>query len=47
MGASKKSRSLSKKESLLFESVLRVSIQIVWIALGRKALNQIGEYNVL
>ncbi|CAH0628889.1 unnamed protein product [Chrysodeixis includens] len=41
MGASKKSRSLSKRDSLLFETFFRISIQIIWIALGRKSFSQI------
>lgn len=43
MGLSKKTRSLTKKEAHLFENVLRIAIQITWIALGRKAFNQIGK----
>ncbi|XP_026747132.1 uncharacterized protein LOC113508354 [Trichoplusia ni] len=41
MGALKKSRSLSKRESLVFETFIRISIQIIWIALGRKSFSQI------
>lgn len=43
MGLSKKLRSLSKRDSILFESILRISIQIIWLALGRKSYNQIGK----
>ncbi|XP_021204750.1 uncharacterized protein LOC101741872 [Bombyx mori] len=43
MGLSKKTRSLTKKEAHLFENVLRIAIQITWIALGRKAFNQIEK----
>ncbi|XP_059060181.1 uncharacterized protein LOC131853333 isoform X2 [Achroia grisella] len=41
LGPKKKSRSMSKKESVIFESVLRISIQIIWVALGRKKINEI------
>ncbi|XP_037297309.1 uncharacterized protein LOC115449798 [Manduca sexta] len=41
MGLSKKLRSLSKRDSVLFETILRISIQIVWLTLGRKSFNQI------
>ncbi|KAL4708798.1 hypothetical protein ACJJTC_011762 [Scirpophaga incertulas] len=41
MGINKKSRSLSKYDAIVFESILSICIQIVWIALGRKAFDQI------
>ncbi|CAG4940761.1 unnamed protein product [Colias eurytheme] len=40
MGVDKR-QSLSKKDSILYETLLRISIQIVWIALGRKCYNYI------
>ncbi|CAK1551795.1 unnamed protein product [Leptosia nina] len=40
MGVNKR-RSLSKKDAVFFETLVRVSIQIVWIAVGRKSYNQI------
>ncbi|XP_047522940.1 uncharacterized protein LOC125061507 [Pieris napi] len=36
-----KTGSLSKKDAVLFETLVRFSIQIVWIALGRVCYNQI------
>ncbi|KAH9640990.1 hypothetical protein HF086_015086 [Spodoptera exigua] len=45
MGPSKKSRSMYRRESFLFETFLRISIQIIWIALGRKSFNEI-EFEV-
>ncbi|XP_032512106.1 uncharacterized protein LOC116766373 [Danaus plexippus] len=36
-----KLHSLSKKEAAFFETILKIAIQIVWIALGRKYYNQI------
>ncbi|CAH2269259.1 jg19215 [Pararge aegeria aegeria] len=36
-----KKQSMSKKEATLFETIICISIQIVWIALGRKYYNQI------
>ncbi|XP_053600343.1 protein phosphatase 1 regulatory subunit 36-like isoform X1 [Plodia interpunctella] len=41
MGAQKKRRSLSDKDARLFETLLRMCVQIVWLALGRKSFNQI------
>ncbi|XP_063379733.1 protein phosphatase 1 regulatory subunit 36-like isoform X1 [Cydia fagiglandana] len=41
MGPAKKRRSLSDKDARLFETLLRMCVQIVWLALGRKAFNQI------
>ncbi|XP_047989799.1 protein phosphatase 1 regulatory subunit 36-like isoform X1 [Leguminivora glycinivorella] len=41
MGPAKKRRSLSDKDARLFETMLRMCVQIVWLALGRKAFNQI------
>ncbi|KAL0839564.1 hypothetical protein ABMA28_016257 [Loxostege sticticalis] len=41
MGPNKKISSLSKKDALVFESVLRFCLQIVWLALGRQSFNQI------
>ncbi|XP_052738073.1 protein phosphatase 1 regulatory subunit 36-like [Bicyclus anynana] len=41
MGPTKKRRSLSDKDARLFETLLRMCVQIVWLALGRKAFNQI------
>ncbi|CAH0721726.1 unnamed protein product, partial [Brenthis ino] len=41
MGPQKKRRSLSDKDARLFETLLRVCVQIVWLALGRKSFNQI------
>ncbi|XP_045763420.1 protein phosphatase 1 regulatory subunit 36-like [Maniola jurtina] len=41
MGPNKKRQSLSDKDARLFETLLRMCVQIVWLALGRKAFNQI------
>ncbi|XP_052751725.1 protein phosphatase 1 regulatory subunit 36 isoform X3 [Galleria mellonella] len=41
MGPQKKRRSLSDKDVRLFETLLRMCVQIVWLALGRKSFNQI------
>ncbi|XP_072941808.1 protein phosphatase 1 regulatory subunit 36-like isoform X1 [Epargyreus clarus] len=41
MGPQKKRRSLSDKDARLFETLLRVCVQIVWLALGRRSFNQI------
>nr|XP_032512115.1 protein phosphatase 1 regulatory subunit 36-like [Danaus plexippus plexippus] len=41
MGPQKKRRSLSDKDARFFETLLRMCVQIVWLALGRKAFNQI------
>ncbi|XP_050561572.1 protein phosphatase 1 regulatory subunit 36 [Spodoptera frugiperda] len=41
MGQHKYSRSLSDMDERLFETFVRMSIQIVWIALGRKCFYQI------
>ncbi|KAG6459898.1 hypothetical protein O3G_MSEX011669 [Manduca sexta] len=41
MGPHKKRRSLSDKDARLFETFLRMCVQIVWLALGRKSFNQI------
>ncbi|KAJ0179334.1 hypothetical protein K1T71_005046 [Dendrolimus kikuchii] len=41
MGPHKKRRSLSDKDARLFETLLRMCVQIVWLALGRKSFNQI------
>ncbi|XP_028167774.1 protein phosphatase 1 regulatory subunit 36-like isoform X1 [Ostrinia furnacalis] len=41
MGPNKKMRSLSKKDALIFESILRICMQITWLALGRQSFNQI------
>ncbi|XP_060800723.1 uncharacterized protein LOC106131069 [Amyelois transitella] len=41
MGPSKKLCSLSKKGNIVFETLIRLSIQIVWLALDRKSFNQI------
>ncbi|CAB3224903.1 unnamed protein product [Arctia plantaginis] len=41
MGPAKKRRSLSDKDARLFETLLRMSVQIVWLALGRKSFHQI------
>ncbi|XP_013134589.1 PREDICTED: uncharacterized protein LOC106100312 [Papilio polytes] len=41
MGPQKKRKSLSDKDAHLFETLLRMTVQIVWLALGRKAFNQI------
>lgn len=43
MGAQKKRKSLSDKDARLFETLLRMCIQIVWVALGRRSYNQIGN----
>ncbi|XP_026326773.1 uncharacterized protein LOC113235326 [Hyposmocoma kahamanoa] len=40
-GKQKKLTSLSRREGRLFESLIRLSVQIVWIALGRKRYNLI------
>lgn len=42
MGAEKKRKSLSDKDARLFETLLRMCIQIVWLALGRRSYYQIG-----
>ncbi|KPJ01992.1 Uncharacterized protein C14orf50 [Papilio xuthus] len=34
-------KSLSKRDSVIFESVLRISTHIAWVALGRKSFQQI------
>lgn len=44
-GKQKKLTSLSRREGRLFESLIRLSVQIVWIALGRKRYNLIGIWN--
>ncbi|CAG9791971.1 unnamed protein product [Diatraea saccharalis] len=41
MGPAKKRRSLSDKDARLFETLLRMCVQIVWLAIGRKSFNQI------
>ncbi|XP_026326703.1 protein phosphatase 1 regulatory subunit 36-like [Hyposmocoma kahamanoa] len=41
MGAQKKRKSLSDKDARLFETLLRMCIQIVWLALGRRSFNQL------
>ncbi|CAH2269260.1 jg19217 [Pararge aegeria aegeria] len=41
MGPYKKRRSLSDKDARLCETLLRMCVQIVWLALGRRAFNQI------
>ncbi|XP_050671292.1 protein phosphatase 1 regulatory subunit 36-like isoform X2 [Leptidea sinapis] len=41
MGPEKKRRSLSDKDARLFETLLRMCVQIVWLALGRVSFNQI------
>ncbi|XP_075972436.1 protein phosphatase 1 regulatory subunit 36-like [Anticarsia gemmatalis] len=41
MGPAKKRRSLSDKDARLIETLIRMSVQIVWLALGRKSFNQI------
>ncbi|KAL4708782.1 hypothetical protein ACJJTC_011746 [Scirpophaga incertulas] len=41
MGPAKKRRSLSDKDARQFETLLRMCVQIVWLALGRKSFNQI------
>ncbi|XP_028032830.1 protein phosphatase 1 regulatory subunit 36-like [Bombyx mandarina] len=41
MGPQKKRRSLSDKDARLFETLLRMCVQVVWLALGRKSFNQI------
>ncbi|XP_053600407.1 uncharacterized protein LOC128669530 isoform X2 [Plodia interpunctella] len=41
MGPAKDRPSLSKKGNILFETLIRLSIQVVWLALGRKSFNQI------
>ncbi|CAF4936864.1 unnamed protein product [Pieris macdunnoughi] len=41
MGPQKKRRSLSDKDARLIETLLRMCVQIVWLALGRKSFNQI------
>lgn len=43
MGPQKKRQSLSDKDARLFETLLRVSVQIVWLALGRRSFHQIGD----
>lgn len=46
MGPQKKRRSLSDKDARFFETLLRVCVQIVWLALGRKSFNQIGTFYI-
>ncbi|KOB66869.1 Uncharacterized protein OBRU01_20652, partial [Operophtera brumata] len=41
MGPTKKRKSLSDKDARLFETLLRMCVQMVWLALGRKSFNQI------
>ncbi|XP_068628072.1 protein phosphatase 1 regulatory subunit 36-like [Battus philenor] len=41
MGPEKKRKSLSDKDARFFETLLRMCVQIVWLALGRKSFNQI------
>ncbi|XP_021184567.3 uncharacterized protein LOC110372286 isoform X1 [Helicoverpa armigera] len=41
MGHMKKLRSQIRREGFMFETFIRISIQIVWIALGRKSFSQI------
>ncbi|KAF9412887.1 hypothetical protein HW555_008733 [Spodoptera exigua] len=41
MGKDKKRRSLSDKDARLFETFLRISVQIVYLALGRRNFHQI------
>ncbi|XP_026747134.1 uncharacterized protein LOC113508356 isoform X1 [Trichoplusia ni] len=41
MGPQKKLQSLSDKDARLFETLLRMSVQIVWLALGRRSFHQI------
>uniref|UniRef100_A0A2A4JBG2 Protein phosphatase 1 regulatory subunit 36 n=1 Tax=Heliothis virescens TaxID=7102 RepID=A0A2A4JBG2_HELVI len=41
MGPTKKLRSQIRRESFMFETFIRISIQIIWIALGRKSFVQI------
>ncbi|XP_049865494.1 protein phosphatase 1 regulatory subunit 36-like [Pectinophora gossypiella] len=41
MGKEKKRRSLADRDMRLFESLIRTSIQIIWMALGRKNFNRI------
>lgn len=43
MGPLKKRQSLSDKDARLFETFLRITIQIVYLALGRRAFHQIGN----
>lgn len=35
---------MNRKESFLFETFVRMSIQIIWIALGRKSFDEIGKH---
>ncbi|XP_037967692.2 protein phosphatase 1 regulatory subunit 36 [Plutella xylostella] len=41
MGPEKKRRSLSDKDARLCETLLRICVHIIWLALGRKSFNQI------
>lgn len=43
MGASKNSASLSRKDIDIHEILIKISIQVVWIALARKSYSKIGE----
>lgn len=43
MGYSKRKHSLSDRDARLFEMLLRMCIQIVWLALGRKSFHHIGK----
>ncbi|KAJ0179335.1 hypothetical protein K1T71_005047 [Dendrolimus kikuchii] len=45
MGPKRRMSSLLKTDTLLFETFLRISIQIIWLTLGRKSFDQI-EFEV-
>ncbi|GBP33192.1 hypothetical protein EVAR_14873_1 [Eumeta japonica] len=42
-GHKKKRRSLLDKDARLYETLVRMCVQVVWLALGRKSFNQIGS----
>ncbi|CAB3236215.1 unnamed protein product [Arctia plantaginis] len=46
MGPAKKRKSLSDKDARLFETLLRMCVQIVWLALGRKSFHLVVEHTM-
>lgn len=42
MGPAKKRKSLSDKDARIFETLIRMCVQIVWLALGRKSFHLVG-----
>lgn len=43
MGPLKKTRSLLEKDARSFETFIRMCVQVVYLALGRRYFNQIGD----